>query len=172
LTTLEKSILVTLSPELEELFNENYEIVYRAAQSITGNTADAEDVLQTLFLRLLRREFQIRGNPKGYLYRAAINLSLDLARKQKRDAEMVTGHSAASHTTTAQTRDVQEWFRKALPGLSQREAEVFVLRHIEGYTNAEIAALLGTTRGTVAVTLFRARAYLKKSMRRHFGDSL
>jgi RNA polymerase sigma-70 factor (ECF subfamily) len=172
LTALEKPIVSTLSPEFETLFRENYELVYRAAQSITGNTADAEDVLQTLFLRLFRREFQIYGNLKGYLYRAAINLSLDLARSRKREAQTGTAYNSGTRFASTREADLQEWFQSALQKMSTREAEVFVLHHLEGYANAEIASLLGTTRGTVAVTLFRARSYLRKSIRKHFGDSL
>ena len=67
-----------LANDFEELFRAHYELVYRTAYSVTGNRPDAEDVLQTIFLRLLRRlppDFD--RNPKGYLYRAAINLSLN-----------------------------------------------------------------------------------------------
>jgi len=49
---------------------------------------------------------------------------------------------------------------------------MFVLRHVEGYENGEIAKMLGTTRGTVAVMLFRARMHLKKSVRAHLGETL
>src|SRR6187401_3526143 len=76
-----------LASEFETLFREHYELVYRTAYSVTGNRPDAEDVLQTIFLRLFRRlppDFD--RNPKGYLYRAAINLSLNIVRSRKRQA--------------------------------------------------------------------------------------
>jgi RNA polymerase sigma factor (sigma-70 family) len=56
--------------------------------------------------------------------------------------------------------------------LNPKAAEIFVLRHVEGYDNTEIAKMLGTTRGTVAVLLFRARARLKKSIRTRLGENL
>jgi RNA polymerase sigma factor (sigma-70 family) len=56
--------------------------------------------------------------------------------------------------------------------LNPRAAEIFILKHVEGYDNAEIAQMLGTSRGTVAVLLFRARARLKKSIRRRLGENL
>jgi len=66
----------------------------------------------------------------------------------------------------------QDWLREALGELSPRAAEIFVLKHVEGYDNAEIAEMLGTSRGTVAVLLFRARVRLKKSVRKRLGENL
>jgi len=43
--------------ELEQIFERHYELVYRTAYGVTGSVEDAEDVLQTIFLRLLGREF-------------------------------------------------------------------------------------------------------------------
>jgi RNA polymerase sigma-70 factor (ECF subfamily) len=64
--------------EFEALFEEHYVLVCRTAYGVTGRVEDAEDVVQTLFLRLLQREKspELLKNPKGYLYRAAVNLSL------------------------------------------------------------------------------------------------
>jgi RNA polymerase sigma-70 factor, ECF subfamily len=58
----------------------------RTAYSVTGSRQDAEDVLQTVFLRLLRRGFppDFGRNPEGYLYRAAVNLSLNTMRARQR----------------------------------------------------------------------------------------
>jgi DNA-directed RNA polymerase specialized sigma24 family protein len=62
-----------LAPELGELFEEHSRLVYRTAYSVTASPQDAEDVLQKLFLHLLRRGFPpgLKENPKAYLYRAA-----------------------------------------------------------------------------------------------------
>ena len=68
--------------ELETLFQAHHGRVFRTAQRITGSAADAEDVLQTVFLRLVRGQddYDWSGNPEAYLSRAAINASLDLLR--------------------------------------------------------------------------------------------
>src|SRR6185436_19699338 len=72
--------------ELEQLFLEHYQLLYRTAYSMLNNQADAEDVPQTLFLRLLRSGItpDLRKNAKGYLYRATVNLALDIVRSRKR----------------------------------------------------------------------------------------
>ena len=62
-----------VTQEFEDLFNEHAQLVYRTAYGVTGRHEDAEDVLQTIFLRLMRRDLppDLVRNPKGYLYRAA-----------------------------------------------------------------------------------------------------
>ena len=73
-------------PELESLFREHHDRVIRTAYRITGSIVDAEDVLQTVFLRLSRRqgEDNLEPSPASYLHRAAINASLDLIRQRAR----------------------------------------------------------------------------------------
>ena len=167
-----------LPEDFERIFNENHDRVYRAAYRITGNNEDAEDVLQTLFLRLLRRDIlpDIERNPKAYMHRAAINIALDIVRRRGRS---VASGNIEEHLVEEPVKlermpafRFQDWLRDALAELNPRAAEIFILKHVEGYDNAEIAAMLGTTRGTVAVLLFRARARLKKSIRRRLGENL
>ena len=71
---------------LDALFREHHGAVYRAAYRITGDAMDAEDVLQTVFTRLLRREEQpdLSESAGSYLHRAAVNAALDLMRRRKR----------------------------------------------------------------------------------------
>src|SRR5436190_3880995 len=72
--------------DLETAFREHSTMVYRAACRITGNAEDAEDVLQTVFLRLARREDSAEevGHVPGYLRKAAVNAALDLMRSRQR----------------------------------------------------------------------------------------
>lgn len=164
--------------EFERIFNENHALVYRAAYRITGSNEDAEDVLQTLFLRLLRREVlpDIDKNPKAYMHRAAINIALDIVKQRSRSVATDNFEQDFAQQISQQERTpafrIQDWLREALAELNPKASEIFILKHIEGYDNAEIAAMLGTSRGTVAVLLFRARARLKKSIRKRLGENL
>jgi RNA polymerase sigma-70 factor (ECF subfamily) len=176
--TAQKSSSRALPQDFERMFTENHALVYRAAFRITGNAEDAEDVLQTLFLRLLRRECppDIEANPKAYLHRAAVNIALDIVKIRGRHvstdgAELQLEDRRPTQDRQRSSAEIQGWLRKALAELSPKAAEMFVLRHIEGYDNTEIAKMLGTSRGTVAVLLFRARARLKRSVRAHLGES-
>ena len=161
------------------MFQDNHDLVYRAAYRITGNAEDAEDVLQTLFLRLLRRECppDIEANPKAYLHRAAVNIALDVVKLRNRSVstdgqEMHLEDPRPTQDRQRTSSEIQDWLRTALAELSPKAAEMFVLRHVEGYDNAEIARMVGTSKGTVAVMLFRARLRLKKSVRTSLGVTL
>jgi len=167
-----------LPEDFERIFNEHHALVYRAAYRITGNSEDAEDVLQTLFLRLLRREVlpDIERNPKAYMHRAAINIALDIVKVRARNVSAANLEDQIHDSTVSPDRmpafRVQDWLREALSELNPKAAEIFVLKHVEGYDNSEIAQMLGTSRGTVAVLLFRARARLKKSVKKRLGENL
>src|SRR5580704_9447055 len=78
---VEESAIAT-PDELERAFRAHHGLVFRTAYRITGNAADAEDVLQTVFLRLARRGANARAveDEESYLRRAAINAALDVIR--------------------------------------------------------------------------------------------
>ncbi len=178
LTSAQRTSGRPLPEDFERIFNENQTLVYRVAYRITGSNEDAEDVLQTLFLRLLRREIlpDMERNPKAYMHRAAINIALDIVKLRARNVSTGNIEDHLPHNASPTDRlpafRIQDWLRDALGELNPRAAEIFVLKHIEGYDNAEIAKMLGTSRGTIAVLLFRARARLKKSVRRRLGENL
>jgi RNA polymerase sigma-70 factor (ECF subfamily) len=164
---------------LEEIFREHSLLVYRTAYSVTGSAQDAEDIVETLFLQLLRRGFPLdfRKNPKGYLYRAAVNHALNAVKSNQRRASLVDParlELAADVPAEAQTfdreADLQERLVAAIAQLKPRAVEMLVLRYEHNCSEAEIGTLLGTSRGVVAVTLYRARARLKKLLRASAGD--
>lgn len=159
----------SLPADFEQLFQEHHGLVYRAAYRITGSAQDSEDVLQTLFLRLLHRgrRLNLDANPKGYLHRAAVNIALDIVRARRR----VSPDGSLPEIAMDPRRDrIQGIVAQALGELSPKLAEMFVLKYVEGYDNSEIAHLIGTSRGAVAVMLFRARVRLKKSIRVQIND--
>jgi RNA polymerase sigma-70 factor (ECF subfamily) len=134
---------------------------------ITGSPEDAEDVLQTIFLRLMRRSVapDIRQNPKGYFYRAAVHLSLDTIRSRRRevltsDFSLIEGQIRPAARNSEYVLDQR--FFEALAKLTPRTVELVTLRYLHDFTEPEIAKLLRISRGTVAVMLFRARMRLRK----------
>src|SRR5262245_40910633 len=85
-STMVSSFRHNATGTLERLFREHYQLIYRTAYSITGTRQDAEDVLQTIFLRLLKRESppDLETRPKRYLHRAAVNAALSIVRSRRR----------------------------------------------------------------------------------------
>jgi RNA polymerase sigma-70 factor (ECF subfamily) len=131
-------------------------------------------VLQTLFVQLIRHDNppDFERNPKAYLYRAAVNTSLNVIRSRRRNAlpqDMEKLEDPAAWRQSTLNDKIRDELRAVLADLSPRSAEIFILRHVHGYSDGEIAKLLGVSRGTIAVTLFRARARLRKSIRAKSG---
>jgi RNA polymerase sigma-70 factor, ECF subfamily len=167
--------------DLERIFREHHAMVFRAAYRITGNANDAEDVLQTVFLRMLKRDpgAEPVGNMTSFLHRSAVNAALDLVRSRQNirnvpldEMEPVLADSPHRRPDRAQTSgEIRDWLRTALARLNPRIAEMFTLRFFEGKDNPEIARLLNTTPGTVAVTLSRTRDRLEKEYRAYVGGA-
>lgn len=165
----------SFSQEFEETFQEHYVLVYRTAYGITGRVEDAEDVVQTIFLRLLQRETprDCVTNPRGYLYRAAVNLSLTVVQTRRRRALTEESEDlAASIPARASSRAeaLHRQLYEAIAQLSPKAAAILILRYLHNYSDAEIAKLLGTSRGVIAVTLYRSRVRLKKLLNASLGE--
>jgi len=158
-----------LTQEFEQLFHDHYPLVYRTAYSVTGSREDAEDVVQTIFLRLYRggELSRLKQNPTAYLYRAAVNAGVSVVRSRRR--HVLTDDPGkldkpVEAKTSSQNPAFQNQFLDAIAQLNPSAIEILILRYEHHYSDAEIAKLLGTSRGAIAVRLFRARARLKKFM--------
>jgi RNA polymerase sigma-70 factor (ECF subfamily) len=167
---------VAENAELEELavlFQNHHKAIFRIAYRITGSPSDAEDVLQTIFLRLTPNRRDLSPNPEGYLHRAAVNASLDLLRSRTRansvsldviDFKQSSKLSTPSPEEDFKDAELRELIRQAVAKLEGRAATAFALRYFEGYDNGRIAEVLGTSQLVVAVTLHRARTRLRKEI--------
>jgi RNA polymerase sigma-70 factor, ECF subfamily len=156
----------TLPIALDRMYEAHHAMVFRTAYRITGNSADAEDVLQTVFLRLLRRDTADEiENPESYLRRSAVNAALDIVRTRQADHTLELDRLPA-RGSGAELRDLRETLRRALAKLPGRTAEMFALRFFEGYTNPEVARMMGLSQIVVAVTLHRARRKLQQEFTR------
>jgi len=165
---------------LDLVFRENHTTVFRAAYRVTGNASDAEDVLQTVFMRLLRRppDAQAVGNMEGYLRRAAVNAALDLIRSRQSApqvhlddvAPLLSANPSLAPDRLHRSTEIRTWLREAVARLSPRAAEMFALRFFEDRDNPEIAQALGTTAASVAVTLSRTRDRIQQEFRSTMGE--
>jgi RNA polymerase sigma-70 factor (ECF subfamily) len=173
-TTLPETVAENANIEdLAVLFREHHKAIFRIAYRITGSRSDAEDVLQTIFLRLTPNRRDLSPNPEGYLHRAAVNASLDLIRRRARanfvafDAIDFDQSPKLAHPSPEDDLadiELRELIRQAVAKLEGRAATAFALRYFEGYDNARIAQILGTSQMVVAVTLHRARTRLRKEI--------
>ena len=161
---------------LAELYERHYEAVFRAALRVTGNPADAEDVLQIVFLRVLARE-EREGVPGGseerehvalpaaYFKRAAVNAAVDVLRRRELHAESVYD-DGAPHAAVQAPFLLKERLRRGIATLDSEDASLFVLRHVEGLSIEELAGLFQIEKNNVAVRLHRIRHRLQAEMKR------
>lgn len=162
---------IAIPGELEQAFRAHHRVVFRTAYRITGNAGDAEDALQTVFLRLLRRgrNAEALENTESYLRRAAINAALDVVRSRiaERSVPLPDDASGLMPEAPGQTdvSGLRQGLARAMAQLKPRQAEIFALRFLEGLSNREIAQTLGISQVLVAVTVHRTRQQLRKELR-------
>jgi len=160
---------------LAALFRDHYKGIFRVAYRITGSESDAEDALQTIFVRLtpVWTGRDLQPNPRAFLYRAAINASLDIVRRRRRvnsvsldvvDFDQSSARTVPTPADNLADNELRELIRQAVAKLDGRASTAFALRYFEGYDNRRIAEILGTSQLVVAVTLHRARTRLRKEI--------
>ena len=157
--------------DLEALYLAHHDRVFRAAYRVTGSASDAEDVLQIVFLRILKHQHDLASvdDAGNYLYRAGVNAALDLVRSRKvSPTDPLEEHGPSGESWKPDrahySPELRERLRHAVAQLHPTAAEMFVLRYFEEYDNTEVARLMNTSEGTVAVTLHRTRARLQKEL--------
>jgi RNA polymerase sigma-70 factor (ECF subfamily) len=150
-----------------ELYERHYDAVFRAALRVTGNPADAEDVLQTVFLRVLARGGDVGAAPlpAAYFRRAAVNAAVDLLRRRAVHAESVYD-DRAPHAAVEPPSLLKERLRRAIATLESEDATLFLLRHVEGLSIEELAGMFQLEKNNVAVRLHRIRHRLQAEMER------
>lgn len=154
-------------PRFAELYERHYEAVFRAALRVTGNPADAEDVLQTVFLRVLARGENVEdvALPAAYFRRAAVNAAVDVLRRRELRADSVYDDSAP-HAAVQPSLLLKERLRRAIAAVDSEDASLFLLRHVEGLSNEELAGMFKVEKNNVAVRLHRIRHRLQAEMER------
>ena len=162
---------IAIPGEFDRVFRAYHGLVFRTAYRITGNAADAEDVSQTVFLRVFRRgeHRDVLENEESYLRRAAINSALDVIRSRQADrtVELPDLPAEPAHDDP---RELRQALGRALAQLKPRPAEIFALRFFEGFSNPQIARMLGISQVLVAVIVHRTRQQLRKKLGAYIGD--
>lgn len=154
----------------QELYRAHARPLWAYLYRVTGNAADADDLLQEAFCRLLVTPIATRGETelRAYLFRVATNAATDLWRRGGRGTRraeplMDEAASVPDHGGDAVLRhDMARTFRELKP----QERMLLWLAHVEGSEHAEIARALGLKAASVPVLLFRARRKLAGLVRK------
>lgn len=142
--------------------------LYRLALRMTGNPAEAEDILQETYLRahvaLCSGRFDGRAEQATWVYRIAVNAALDVIRRRERHSGLLarfprhpaqTPERTEAHAVLAETAAL-------LATLPEDQLAALVLTQVEELSNAEAAQALGCSEGAVEQRLIRARSTLRK----------
>jgi RNA polymerase sigma-70 factor, ECF subfamily len=160
-------------PTWDDVVREHSTRVYRLAYRLTGNSHDAEDLTQEVFVRVFRSlPTYTPGTFEGWLHRITTNLFLDLARRRQRIrfeglGEDAAGRLSGDEPTPAQAFDDRHFdsdVQEALAALAPEYRAAVVLCDIEGLSYEEIAATLGVKLGTVRSRIHRGRAQLRVAL--------
>jgi RNA polymerase sigma-70 factor (ECF subfamily) len=158
-------------PDLNAMVRDYSGLLYRVALSLLRNPAEAEDVVQDAFLRVLQRRKQLASvvDLRPWLVRIAWNLAIDRIRRQRPQqmddafaAGLVSANIPADEALTeaAGIRHVLA----AMEGLLQHERQALLLSAMEELSTAEIAVVLGKSESSVRSLLFRARTHLRQRL--------
>lgn len=143
----------------------------RMSARMLGNVADAEDAVQDAYVRayqsLTSGRFDRRSSVETWLYRVAVNSTIDLMRARKRRplATDATSDVAYDGQASAEARIALAELDDLLAALPDEQRAALVLTAMEGLSAKEAAALLEVSEGAVEQRLVRARAALRERSR-------
>lgn len=146
-----------------DLYHRYAHSIHGVAVQLTGSAADADDVLQDVFVELSRalRSFEGRGSLEGWLRRVAVRRSLMLLRKRRIRGEVSLDPRTAAGDHVADRVVNRVAVCRALTELPEHLRAVVVLKEVDGYTHEEIARLLGIQPENSMVRLHRAKKRLR-----------
>jgi RNA polymerase sigma-70 factor, ECF subfamily len=145
--------------------------VFNVAYRLTASASDAEDVVQTTFLRAYQQlsRFEARADFRTWLHRIAVNCSIDLIRSRRHrevghDPDDLEYQSAAGHGHPTPpgpdrlmlSREIRDRVTEGLGQLSASERLAFTLRHVEGLPIRDVAAAMGLKTEAAKNSVFRA----------------
>jgi RNA polymerase sigma-70 factor (ECF subfamily) len=171
---------------VEQIFRRYVPRLYSLARRMTGNEADAEDVVGDVLVAVLRKLDTFRGDAElsTWLHRVTVNAALAQRRKQARRRERQLDLPLAALQDEATLRgtgpgpeapeqrvldgEQRQMVEAAIAALPEGYRDVYVLADVEQLPNAEIGELLGLSRPAVKSRLHRARLLMRQTLASYF----
>ncbi len=154
-------------------------MLFRLAYRMTGNEADADDVVQEAFLRGFQKleTFEARANFGTWIYRIAVHCALDRLQSRRRELARQVSEENDPEQGAVQVADMAAGPERlvlsgeigtlgdlAMQALTAMERTAFVLRHMEDRNTEEIAAALEVAPNTAKQTVHRAVEKMRKRL--------
>lgn len=150
------------SLDIIKLYDEHKNTVYRLALSYLKNTQDAEDVVQTVFLKLIDNKVMIiKGKERALLTQITVNYCKDILRSfWRKHKEQLSEDIPCENCEDYE----QQIMLNAVMTLSAKYRVVVYLHYYEGFTFDEISKILKISGSTVSMRVHRARKMLNKEL--------
>ncbi|HWD00539.1 MAG TPA: sigma-70 family RNA polymerase sigma factor [Candidatus Sulfopaludibacter sp.] len=159
--------------DFDEFFHAHYARIARAIARVVGDRARAEDLAAEAFWKLWRRREAHGEKAGGWLYRTAVRLALNELRGSRRRTryEQLAPASAAFPTPeeARAAAEEREQVRRVLAALSERDAEILLLR-ASGLAYTEVAAALDLNPSSVGTMVSRAQQAFRKEYLKQYGE--
>lgn len=148
--------------EVERLVNTYSDLILRVSYTYLNSTHDAQDICQTVFLKLLtgKQKFRSPEHEKAWMIRTAINACKDVLGSAWRSR--TCGIEACAEAAAPEPEEGS--LLAAVNMLPEKYRMVIYLHYYEGYSAREIAAMLGENAATVGTRLFRGRKQLRSML--------
>ena len=164
-------------------------IILGFAMKMTRNPADAEDIVQEISLILVRKLDTFKGNSKfsTWLYRVTLNTCYMTLKKSKKRKEREVEANSFYESDPGYCAEPPKWaespgrvllnresagvIEDAVKELSERNSEIFRLKDIEGFTNAQIGEMTGISVSAVKSRLLRSRLFIRDRVTSYFQDN-
>ena len=154
--------------------------VISTCYSFSNSTDDAEDIAQEVFLEVYRsiHLFKSQAELDTWIYRIAVNKSLDFLRKQKRKKRIADLKQLFQLKNTPQStpdrhleqKERKEILKNQIRLLPENQRIALVLSQYDKMSNKQIAEIMRTTESAVESLLHRAREKLKKNLQKYFEN--
>jgi RNA polymerase sigma-70 factor (ECF subfamily) len=171
----------------DTLFTRYQKRTYRLVQRFISNREDALDLTQDVFIRAYQGlgDFKSQCQFYSWLYRITVNLCIDFLRKKARSEVLQYGYGESeelpmanipdprseSPAKSVENKELRAHIRKAIRRLPPKQRQIFILRHWDGLSLKDIAAVVGRSDGTVKAHLLHAHRNLRKHLRPYLQES-
>ena len=168
-------------PKLKKIYDEHAQRVFGLAYTYVGNTEDAEEITQDVFIKVYNEYHTFKGSSKlsTWIFRITVNLALDHIKKENRLKRKFTQSKWSTetlphHASTIESgesylinQELQEQFESAVQELSDDQRKVFIWQHELGLSTQEIAEILNKSKSSVGSLKHRALEKLQAYFKDH-----
>jgi RNA polymerase sigma-70 factor (ECF subfamily) len=164
-------------PGIDMIYGVMRQELLRFLISRTGDHSEAEDILQELWMKLQASSGRPIGEPRSYLFRAVLNAVIDRRRRRQRrtrrellwfEAQYGAEEDPADPCADAEQAIIDEHeerrLKEAIAALPKGARRAFELHRLQGLSHAEVASILGISRGGVEKHMSLALKHLRRAM--------